>query len=75
MSDGDTIGGDFITPFLKEKEHQKQCPSWTLFDGLSLSEAKELFERTFIAEHLEKNRYNISQTAKKLGIYPSNLHK
>lgn len=43
------------------------------FDGLSLQDAREEFEKNFLQEALKKNKFNLSKTAKMLGIYPSNL--
>ncbi len=42
---------------------------------LQLKEARELFEKQFIEKKLEAQDYNISATAKILGIERSNLHK
>jgi two-component system nitrogen regulation response regulator NtrX len=44
------------------------------FQNMSLSDAKDKFERQFIVEKLQDNEYNLSRTAQALGIYPSNLH-
>ena len=42
---------------------------------LNLNDAKELFERKFLVNKLEKNSYNITKTAQELGMYPGNLHQ
>jgi two-component system nitrogen regulation response regulator NtrX len=44
------------------------------YGGLRLGEAKDLFEKEFIAQKLRENGYNITKTAEALGIYASNLH-
>jgi two-component system nitrogen regulation response regulator NtrX len=41
----------------------------------SLRDARDLFERDFIARKLEENSWNISKTAELLGIERSNLHR
>ncbi|MGC8765636.1 MAG: sigma-54-dependent transcriptional regulator [Brevinematia bacterium] len=45
------------------------------FDGMSLKEARLLFERELILERLEKFGNNISKTAESLGIDRTYLHK
>jgi two-component system, NtrC family, nitrogen regulation response regulator NtrX len=42
--------------------------------NLSLSEAKDSFERRYLTEKLREHDYNVSRTAQDLGIYPSSLH-
>jgi two-component system nitrogen regulation response regulator NtrX len=44
------------------------------FEGMSLGEAKDAFERQLILQKLEETGYNITKAAQLLGIYPSNLH-
>jgi two-component system nitrogen regulation response regulator NtrX len=44
------------------------------YDNVSLNDAREEFEKEFIEERLIENSYNISRTAKVLGVYPSNLY-
>lgn len=44
------------------------------YDKYKLSIAREKFEKDFIENKLKENNYNITQTAKVLGLYPSNLH-
>lgn len=38
-----------------------------------LNEAREKFEKEFIEKKLQENHYNITQTARSLGVFPSNL--
>ncbi len=42
--------------------------------NLSLSDAKDSFERRYLTEKLREHGYNVSRTAQDLGIYPSSLH-
>ncbi len=44
------------------------------FYPLSLSEAKDLFEKRFLEYKLEESEYNIAKTAVAIGVYPSNLY-
>ncbi len=41
----------------------------------SYREAKELFEKQFLFEKLEKHSWNISRTAEEIGLERSNLHR
>lgn len=41
----------------------------------SYREAKELFEKQFLLEKLEKNSWNVSRTAEEIGLERSNLHR
>ena len=51
-----------------------QLPSLSR-SGLSLREVKEKVEREYILRSLQKNRWNVSQTARELDIDRTNLHK
>jgi two-component system nitrogen regulation response regulator NtrX len=44
------------------------------FLALGLQEAKENFERDYLAQKLKDCDYNISRTAEAIGVYPSGLH-
>jgi two-component system nitrogen regulation response regulator NtrX len=46
-----------------------------LFHALSYKEAKKAFEREFLQLRLEENDGNISQTAEKIGLERSHLHR
>lgn len=41
----------------------------------SYREAKELFEKRYLLEKLQKNNWNISRTAEEIGLERSNLHR
>jgi len=47
----------------------------TLLSHTSLKEARDHFEHVFIVKKLTENDYNITQTAKALGLERSHLHK
>jgi len=61
-----------ILPFF---ENANCSPGAPRFKNLTLHEAKERFEREFIREQLEESSWNITRTAKKLGIPRTYLHK
>jgi two-component system, NtrC family, nitrogen regulation response regulator NtrX len=44
------------------------------YEGMTLGEARDNFERELIAARLRENGGNISRTADALGVYASNLH-
>lgn len=58
-----------------DKAENVEQLSYESFDDLELKEARELFEKQFIEKKLLTKDYNISATAKLLGIERSNLHK
>jgi two-component system, NtrC family, nitrogen regulation response regulator NtrX len=44
------------------------------YDDFKLNTAVDEFEKDFIEKKLKENNFNITKTAKTLGIYPSNLY-
>ncbi len=58
--------GDLFIPDAKKADY---------FAVDSLKDARELFERDFIAKKLEENAWNISKTSEVLDIERSNLHR
>jgi two-component system nitrogen regulation response regulator NtrX len=54
---------------------QGQAPCSAYFDIKALREAREAFEKDFIARKLSENDWNISRTADALEIERSNLHR
>jgi len=44
------------------------------YEGMRLTEAKELFEKRIVERCLKKNGFNIAKSAQAMGVYPSNLH-
>ncbi len=58
--------GDLFIPTSKRADY---------FAVDSLKDARELFERDFIAKKLEENAWNISKTSEVLDIERSNLHR
>lgn len=66
-------GTDIPTPFNREAEGSSALESTLAAD--SYKEAKNMFEKAFIARKLQEFNGNISQTAEAIGIERSNLHK
>jgi len=69
--------GDTIEPCDLPQHIQSPQAVFTksLTEGKTLKEVKEEVERAYILWNLEKHDWNISQTAKSLGIERTNLHK
>ncbi|OHD05847.1 MAG: Fis family transcriptional regulator [Spirochaetes bacterium GWC1_27_15] len=57
-----------------ESDIYKDSDILTKYDDFKLNTAMDEFERDFIEKKLKENNYNISKTAKTLGVYPSNLY-
>ncbi len=74
MSDEEVISPETVTYYLGEKKKKTASTELKEFDTMTLSDAKDLFERKFLSQKLYEHDYNISKTAESLGIYPSNLH-
>jgi len=73
-----TSPSDIITaydiPPLSKENHRLGRPD-SSGDGDSLSGAKELFEKDYIAKKLAENKWNVKKTAESIGLERSNLHK
>ena len=64
---------DIPPPFNTSRIEESKLESYFSFD--SLKEAREMFERNFIASKLREFEGNISKTAEAIGMERSNLHK
>ena len=64
---------DIPSPFNQESDIKEDLKSNLMAD--SYKEAKNNFEKAFIARKLREFNGNISQTAEAIGIERSNLHK
>ena len=64
---------DIPPPFNASRSEDSKLESFFSFD--TLKEAREMFERSFIASKLEEFGGNISKTAEAIGMERSNLHK
>jgi len=70
LSDSQVIGVDDLPDELFETDSLQ--PS---FEGKTLREAKMAFERDFILRKLEEHDWNVTETARELGIERTNLHR
>jgi len=73
MSPDQVIAVDDLPASIKSEEDRDMKD--ILLSQKSLKEAREQFEHVFIAKKLSENDYNITQTAKALGLERSHLHK
>ena len=64
---------DIPPPFNTSRAKEGQVEPFFSFD--TLKEAKDMFERSFIASKLKQFNGNISKTAEAMGVERSNLHK
>ncbi|MEW5815152.1 MAG: sigma-54 dependent transcriptional regulator [Spirochaetota bacterium] len=74
MVDEDEISLETVTYYLGEKRKNEASVVLKAFENMKLNEAKDEFEKQLLTHKLSENGYNISKTAERLGIYPSNLH-
>jgi len=75
MQSSDDVTVEAVQKHLHLRDHHTaRTDSFAEYANLSLSEARDKFERTYLTEKLRKNEFNISRTAQELGVYPSNLH-
>ncbi len=77
MGDDGIIGAEAVEVALRGEMRlspETGNPLLEDFAQMSLSEAKDSFERQLILQKLEESGYNITKAAQLLGIYPSNLH-
>ncbi|MCP5514706.1 MAG: sigma-54-dependent Fis family transcriptional regulator [Spirochaetales bacterium] len=83
MTDEIVVSAETTAFYLGEPDHVVPSNEKTAAEAhiggidaeLNLNDAKELFERKFLVNKLEKNSYNITRTAQELGMYPGNLHQ
>ncbi|MBW2205649.1 MAG: sigma-54-dependent Fis family transcriptional regulator [Deltaproteobacteria bacterium] len=66
-------GSDIPAPFNQEADGRDELESTLATD--SYKEAKNMFEKAFIARKLRECNGNVSKTAESIGIERSNLHK
>ncbi len=74
MSDSPVLGPELVQQHLGERRGESSDDGLADFSDMSLSEAREAFERRLIERTLAEQGHNITQAARKLGMYPSNLH-
>ncbi|MFW6234663.1 MAG: sigma-54 interaction domain-containing protein, partial [Spirochaetota bacterium] len=74
MCDDVEITGDIVRGLIGAPVNDSGRHALTDFDGMTLNEARDEFERRLIRWKLSEHDNNISRTAEHLGLYPSNLH-
>lgn len=71
LKEGEVIEPEDVKPLLIDKGERKEV---SLLQQ-SYKDAKKNFEKLYIEEKLRENNWNISKTAKELGIKRPNLHR
>ncbi len=75
MSNERLVSAETVSRILSEGAREKPAPLVARRYGtLALAEAKELFERDYLAEKLRECDYNVVRAADASGIHPSGLH-
>ncbi len=75
MVSEDTVGIEQVNTYI-DKDFTSNDPVYDIvsrFRDFGLNDAREQFEREFIVSKLSENNYNLTQTARVLGVFPSNL--
>jgi two-component system nitrogen regulation response regulator NtrX len=73
MTRGGKIGVEHVPPVIKSTALAAQ--SYFSYKDAQLKDARREFERRYLLEHLEKNNWNVSQTANRVGLDRSGLYK
>jgi two-component system nitrogen regulation response regulator NtrX len=74
MTEEAVITAASVKSFLGAAAPAEASSALSVYGGMTLSEARDSFERELIAERLRENGGNVSRTADALGVYASNLH-
>lgn len=74
MAEEEEISRETVLEFLGEQRAVRKSALLEKFGTMKLNDARDEFEQLLLKDRLEFHEYNISQTARDLGIYPSNLH-
>jgi len=73
LSPDEVISDDLIERFIRRGD--SYLPGKTSLDAPTLKEARQDFERAYIAKRLAEHGGNVSQTAAAIGLERSHLHK
>jgi two-component system, NtrC family, nitrogen regulation response regulator NtrX len=73
MAEEPVISAASVKSFLGAAQRE-ESGALAQYDGMSLSDARDAFERELIAGRLRESGGNISRAAETLGVYASNLH-
>jgi two-component system, NtrC family, nitrogen regulation response regulator NtrX len=74
MTEEAEISASSVKSFLGAAGRAEGDGALAAWEGLTLADARDDFERQLIAARLRENGGNISRTAESLGLYASNLH-
>jgi two-component system nitrogen regulation response regulator NtrX len=74
MSDEEELTAEVVDYFLGERGAEPGDPVVDEFDGMGLNEARDTFEKRYLEQRLRESGFSISQTATRIGVYPSSLH-
>ena len=74
MCDEESVSAETVKYYLDDHGPGGGDDGLGAYGAMSLTEAKEAFEKNFIEKKLEAAGYNIAKTAEAMGMYPSNLH-
>jgi two-component system nitrogen regulation response regulator NtrX len=75
MTDEQSISAETVKYYLGESGVSGETDDGLgEYGAMSLSDAKEAFEKSFIEKKLKVFDFNITKTAEAVGMYPSNLH-
>jgi len=74
MTDEAAISAASVRAFLGASPRAETDTALSAYDGMSLADARDSFERELIAARLRENGGNVSRAAESLGVYASNLH-
>lgn len=74
MSGTDILTAEDVGRFLGAQTPTGRSSPFREYMDLSLSDARDTFEREFLIEKLRAHQFNVSRTAQELGVYPSSLH-
>ena len=74
MTEEAVISAASVKSFLGASAPAEANSALSAYEGMTLSDARDSFERELIAERLRENGGNVSRTADALGVYASNLH-
>ena len=74
MTEEPVISAASVKSFLGAAPREEVSDALAAYDGMTLGEARDGFERGLIASRLREHGGNISRAAESLGVYASNLH-
>ncbi|MFW5994801.1 MAG: sigma-54-dependent transcriptional regulator [Spirochaetia bacterium] len=74
MSDEEEVTAGTVEALLGHGSGRREESLFDDFEGKSLGEARDEFEKRLLERKLAENGNNITRTAQALGVYPSNLH-